>query len=99
MYDKDAEVRAGFHSPTTTAEFQVFRSSDFPELGLPEGWYWDFPKYRAYTPTTRRIKAVYLYANGPFNTSVEAYDHAMSENYYKRRSSAMQNHRAPEGDL
>jgi hypothetical protein len=29
MYDKDAEVRASFHNPTTMAEFQVFRSSDY----------------------------------------------------------------------
>jgi hypothetical protein len=74
MYDKDADARAGLHNPTGIAEFEVFAAARYPELKLKEGWYWDLPERRV-----DRVDGGYMYANGPFDTSGEAYDHAMQD--------------------
>jgi len=79
MYDANADARAGPHNPTGLAEFEVFRASDHPDLHLGPGWYWDLPINRIDCPTTPRIDGRYMYANGPFDTSTQAYDHAMKD--------------------
>lgn len=79
MYDPTADARAGLHNPTGEpgCEFEVFRANDHPDLGLPEGWWWDLPQTRADTATTPRIDGMHQYANGPFPTSTAAFEHAM----------------------
>ena len=77
MYDRNATEKAGLHDLPGAAEFEVYRGSDYPDLGLSEGWYWDIPECRVDCPTTPRIDGRYAYANGPYPTSGEAYAAAM----------------------
>jgi hypothetical protein len=79
MYDKDADAMAGLHNPTGLAEFEVFTAAQYPDLNLEQGWYWDLPECRVDDATHPRISGVYQYANGPFETSIQAYDNAMKE--------------------
>jgi hypothetical protein len=66
-YEPNANEKQGTHDPTGDAEFEVFRTSDYPDLNLwTEGWWWDL------TPISSCSKAL-----GPFDTSTQAYDHAM----------------------
>src|SRR6266436_672960 len=66
MYDRNATEKAGLHDLPGAAEFEVYRGSDYPDLGLSEGWYWDIPECRVDCPTTPRIDGRYAYANGPY---------------------------------
>lgn len=77
-YDPNADSKAGLHDPTGEAEFEIFRSSDHPGLKLEPGWWWDDPQCREDTPVHPRIDGSYVYANGPFDSSTAAYDHAMT---------------------
>ncbi len=79
MFDKHADARAGLHDPTGEAEFEVFTAAQYPDLKLSEGWYWDLPECRVDNAEHPRIKGAYQYANGPFATSTQAYDHAMND--------------------
>jgi hypothetical protein len=77
MYDPNAAEMQGKHL-IEGVEFEVFRASDHPDLKLPQGWWWDIPLCRTDTPIHPRLDGEYRYANGPFDTSAAAYDHAMT---------------------
>jgi hypothetical protein len=79
MYDAEANSKAGLHDPTGEAQFEVFTADQYPDLKLAPGWWWDLPACRNDTSTTPRIGGAYQYANGPFETSAQAFEHAMKD--------------------
>lgn len=69
-YQSDLEMKVGM-------TFEVFEASQYSDLKLEPGWYWDAPECREDCTTSPRGEGGrYLYVNGPFKTRSDAYRHA-----------------------